>query len=234
MLINLREYATELEYWLDAFGPFIASESLPALRNLQRELEDGRDNYRPRFDWKLPHPILTNVADRYDGPDRSPHGIRLGWQFTSSFSATADSRRRHIWSVDSMVTHIKVYSAEDNSEILHFHVDLKNRDQLGPHVHMQLSEHYLKDKGRIPLAIPRFPSAALLPTDCFDLVLCEVFPFSWPRSQSGSRGLATLRQGQQCRFVAMSQALVQEWRKSPRKTPIAALQNCGFPDILLA
>lgn len=234
MKINLREYSTELGYWIDAFSPFIDTPSLPALRNLQIELEDGRDNLRPRFDWKLPVPIVTKVADQYDGPGRSPHKVKVGWQFTSTFSATDDSKKKHIWLVESMVTHIRVYSQHDNAEILHFHLDLKESNQLGPHVHMQFSEHFLKNKGRIPIALPRFPSAALLPTDCLDFVLCEFFPFEWPKSQSSSRGLMALRQGQQNRFVAMSQALMHQWQASSRKTPIAATQNCKLLDLQIA
>ncbi|TAW01989.1 hypothetical protein [Rhizobium ruizarguesonis] len=176
MKINLRSYATELSFWIEALKPFISKEFHRPLSALKEQLENGRDNLRPAFEWKLDKPVVTKEAERYDGPDKSPHKVKVGWQFESNFVSNEQSRKTGLWTVTKMVTHIRVYSANNDEEILHFHHDLKNREQLGPHVHMQFSEHYLKDKGRIPIAVPRFPVTAILPTDCFDLVLVTLPP----------------------------------------------------------
>jgi hypothetical protein len=234
MKIDLRTYAKELTYWIDAFRPFVDNASRSALARLQEQLENGRDNLRTSFEWKLAAPIRTKIADRYDGPDKTPHKIKIGWQFECKFNRLADSKKSYVWTVSDMVTHIRIYSASDDAEILHFHYDLKNNNQLGPHVHMQFSEHYMKSKGRIPIAVPRFPSATMLPTDCLDLVLSEFFPYEWPQAQSGSQGLTTLQAGQRNRLVSMSQALLVQWKASPRKTPIAATQNCVMQDLQIA
>lgn len=233
MKIDLKAYATEFDFWIEAFKPFVEHASQPALSRLKSELEDGRDNRRASFAWKLDKQIMTIAADSYDGPDRSPHKVKIGWKFEALFQIGTDPKRKSVWTVDKMVTQIRVYSCEDNQEILHFHHDMKNNGQLGPHIHMQFSEDYLKNKGRIPIAVPRFPSIAMLPTDCFDLVLSEFFPFTWPKAQSGIRGLTTLQTRQQQRMLAISQALMQGWVGS-RKTPIAAVQDCYMPDLQIA
>ncbi|WP_129418229.1 hypothetical protein [Rhizobium leguminosarum] len=234
MRINLRKYATELSYWIDALKPFIGKESHRALSALKDQLENGRDNLRPAFDWKLDRPIVTKEAERYDGPDKTPHKVKVGWQFESTFESDGQSKKTSLWNIKKMVTHIRIYNADDDSEILHFHHDLKNREQLGPHVHMQFSEHYLKNKGRIPIAVPRFPITAILPTDCFDLVLAEFFPFEWPKSQAGSHGLVTLRSNQRTRLIAITEALQKQWEASPKLTPVSATQNCYMPDLQIA
>ncbi len=176
---------------------------------------------------------MTVEADSYDGPDRTPHKVRIGWQFHATFRNDDRTKRGSLWTVKAMATHIHVYSAADDQEILHFHLDMKNKGQLGPHVHMQLSEQYQKDKGRIPIAVPRFPATAVLPTDCLDFALCEFFPFAWPKSQSDSRGLRTLQNKQRARLLSMAQEASKSWEES-RMTPIAAIQECYAPEMQIA
>lgn len=233
MKINLREYAAELAFWLEAFKPFVSRESNPALIRLQEQIENGRDNLRPSFPWKLDASIKTLTADRYDGKDRTPHKVWIGWQFESEFESGPESRKQFIWTVKKMVTQIRIHSADDDSLISHFHFDMKNEGQLGPHVHMQVSEDFQKQKGRIPMAVPRFPAAPLLPTDCMDLVLSEFFPFEWPASQLKSHGRNALRTRQRDRLVRMSQAVANSWEES-LNTPIVASQGWYVPDLRIA
>jgi hypothetical protein len=173
MRINLREYATELRHWVEAFEQFVDPGSKRPLSRLLEELENGRDNVRPAFGWKLAAPIRSVVADRYDGHGRTPNKVIVSWQFESEFETGPDFKKKSIWIVKKMVTQIRIHSVPDDNVILQFHYDMKNRSQLGPHVHMQLSEHYQKEQDRIPIAVPRFPAMTMLPTDCFDLVLSE-------------------------------------------------------------
>lgn len=245
MKINLRDYATELRFWLDAFKSFVDRESVNALSNLQGELESGRDNLRSTFPWRLAKPIKTKVADQYDGSNRTPHRVWVGWQFDSVFECEANTRKNGLWTVQNMVTHVRVHAADDGTLISHFHFDMKglkknkeggktkSKPQLGPHIHLQVSEGHLQNNGRIPLSIPRFPITTLLPTDCLDLVLSEFFPFDWPKSQLESPGRETLRSRQRERLERMSQAIANQCKES-RNTPIVASQDWYAPDLRLA
>lgn len=234
MKIDLKEYGDELEYWVEAFKPFVDHASWHSLKGICDTLADGRDNRRTVFQWFVRDLIWTKIADRYDGVDKTPHEIRVGWRFQSTFVLGTDPRRKPIWTVKEMVTQIHVCLAENNGEILRFHYDMKNEGQLGPHVHMQFSEEYMKDNKRIPIAVPRFPSPTMLPTDCLDLVLSEFFPFEWPRSQSDSRGLKILQTRQRARMVMMAQAMINGWAASPRRTPISAMQSSYMPELQIA
>lgn len=234
MKINLHNYGNELRYWIAAFKPFVDQGSKPALDRLGDLLEDGRERHQPRFAWKLDKPIWSIVADRYDSPTKTPDGVQIGWKFESSFLKEAGPKNRYGWTIDEMVTQIEIRLAADHTEILKFHYDMKTPNQLGPHSHMQFSEHFQTARGRVPIGVPRFPSAVMLPTDCLDLVLSEFFPLSWPKEQSGVTGLAHLRAAQEKRLLEMSRALVDQWKKSPRMTPIARTQSCYMPQIQIA
>lgn len=239
MKIDLRNYARELGHWLEAFEPFMDRASRPELRRLSKSLEDGRDAPHSSFPWRLHKPLRSVEADKYDGLEKTPHKVWIGWQFEADFERGPDLTKKYIWTIRSMVTQIRVHSSADDSEILHFHYDLKNLNankvpQLGPHIHMQFSEHYLKEHKRIAIAVPRFPSAVLLPTDCFDLVLSEFFPSKWPKEQSKLTGIDVLRAGQRQRMVNMAEALNKVWEVSRKRTLVAAIQNCYMPDIQIA
>lgn len=233
MKIDLREYGVELGYWIEAFGPFVDRPGAAALGRLKQELETARDDRHERFPWKLAKPIVTVDTDRYDGATKTPHKVRIGWQFHATIRLTEKSKRNPLWEIEEMATHIYVRSSENDQEIMHFHHDLKNRGQLGPQTHMQLSEQYQKDAGRIPIAVPRFPSLPVLPTDCLDFALCEFFPFIWPEEQAKARGIAVLQNRQRTRLLAMAKLVADSWKDS-RKTPIAVIQECYSPELRIA
>lgn len=234
MKINLRNYGTELAHWLRAFEPFVEPASQPALSRLKLVLEDGRDNLREKFDWSLKDPIITKIANSYDRRNNNAHEVRVGWQFESAFERGEHSRKKSIWTVGKMVTHIRVYDAANNEVLLHFHVDMKNSEQLGPHIHLQLSEDYMEKRVGLQIAVPRFPFATILPTDCLDFVLSEFFPIEWPRSQSDAQGLATLQRAQRDRLRDMAEAIAKLWDKPSRQTPVSATQDYHMPDLQIA
>ena len=234
MKIDLGQYGQELEHWLRAIEPFTEIASVPALRRVREDLLDGAANRPAELPWKLTKPILCKPARQYDGVDKSPHAVQVQWQFEARFTAPTRVGKRWIWTVSEMVTQTKVCLLETGDELLHFHHDLKNKDQLGPHVHMQVSEHWLKENKPVPIAVPRFPAAVVLPTDCLDLILSEFFPHEWPKSQADAVGIGTLIDAQKRRMMAMSAAVAKSWDAKPRKTPIAAVQNCYLPDLQLA
>ncbi|MEF3130114.1 hypothetical protein OS035_01380 [Rhizobium sp. 268] len=235
MKIDLRNYATELNHWIAAFSPLIETASHPALSRMKDDLDQGRFNKgRDSFPWLLGKPIWTKPAEHYDGLDKKTHKVKIGWKFYSIFAVDQKAKKTGLWSVERMETHIYVYSVETDEEIIHFHFDLKNKDQLGPHVHMQLSENYLINSKRIPIAVPRFPFSTVLPTDCLDLVLSEFFPETWPKRQSEAEGVNVIRSRQRKRLTEISEALLKKWDASIKQTPVCVTQNYYFPDLQLA
>lgn len=233
MIIDLHKYGTELRFWAQAFEPFVDPSSRSALRRIFADLENGRENL-DRFPWKLPKPIMSRVTSAYDGTEKAAHPVYVTWQFHSEFKRIPPAKQR-LWDVLEMVTHIKVMSAEnDGAEIIHFHYDMKSEKQLGPHTHLQISEMFLEEKQKVALAVPRFPSAVLLPTDCLDLVLAEFFPNEWPKEQANSAGISALRAGQLRRAESLIKALCNQWDSNPKMTPFAKTQNCFMPSVQLA
>jgi hypothetical protein len=244
MNINLRKYVTEVRYWLGAFDQFIEHASKPALARLLRDLEQGLDNDIDPLPWKAPKAIISKPATKYDGAQKNAERVYLTWQFHAEFQKRKKEKGPQLWDVRNMVTHIKVVTTTEQTkarenkcterEAIHFHYDLKEQNQLGPHSHMQISELFLQREKKVNLAVPRFPTAALLPTDCFDLVLSEFFPHEWPKAQADLTGLTTLQNGQRKRIQSLADKLLKQWDDSPKMTPIAKTQNCYMPDVQLA
>ncbi|MBY5839828.1 hypothetical protein J3P71_06430 [Rhizobium leguminosarum] len=235
MKINLQNYRQEFDHWIKAFDPFVDHASKSALPQLHSRLEDGIDNKRESFTWELKKPVTTIVAESYDKKEESgSHPIRIDWQFKSVFERCEDTKKKKIWSVKEMCTHFSINDASGGDEIMHFHVDLKNDKQLGPHVHFQFSEEYMEKNVGVRLAVPRFPLATVLPTDCMDFVLSEFFPHRWPQSQSGAHGLKNLREAQRKRLENMAMAVATLWVKNPNRTPVSITQDYHIPDFVVA
>lgn len=234
MKINLHEYAKELEYWIKAFEPLVDRASVSPLRDTLEELQASRDKTND-FRWTASRPIKFAIATEYDRAEGEATPVYITWMFGCRFSKDPkDKAKRPLWTLGELRTQIEVHRAEDDATILRFHHDLKNEGQLGPHAHLQISERFLEEKAGMRLAVPRFPAAALLPTDCLDLALSEFFPHRWPKSQSEAIGIGTLRDGQLNRATAFAGELHRQWKISTKKTPFAVLQNCFMPDIQLA
>lgn len=234
MKIDLAQYGQELEVWLKVVEPFTDRASVNALRKLGESLLDGNAKRPAKLEWKASKPIISKPAERYDGVDKVKPPVRVAWSFKAVFVEPAKVNRRWIWTIEELSTHSVVTLCETGEEILRFHHDLKNQGQLGPHVHMQVSEEWLTSKGLTPIAVPRFPAGAVLPTDCLDLVFSEFFPHEWPRLQADAVGINTLITAQQARFRAIAAAVLKSWDDKPKKTPIAAMQNCYMPELQLA
>ncbi|GAB1582895.1 hypothetical protein PPNSA23_28380 [Phyllobacterium phragmitis] len=230
----MRNYGNELAHWIRAFEPFVEHAFKPALPRLQAVLERGQDASPEKFEWDLKEPIATIVADSYDKRGGKSHKVRLYWQFESIFRRGAETRRKNIWTVAKMVTQIQVRDATTDDRLLHFHVDMKNLGQLGPHIHLQLSEEYMADKVGSPIAVPRFPFATVLPTDCLDFVLSEFFPTKWPKSQSEAHGLKILQTAQRKRLTNMAEAIAGLWEKPSKQTPVSITQDYHMPDFEIA
>lgn len=235
MIINLQNYRQEFDHWIKAFDPFVDHPFKSALPQLLSTLEDGIDNRRASFRWELKKPVTTIASESYDRREESgSHPVRIDWQFKAQFDLNEYTKRRKVWTVRDMCTHFHVRDASSGDEIMHFHVDLKDGKQLGPHFHFQFSEEYMEKNFGLRLAVPRFPLATVLPTDCMDFVLSEFFPHSWPQSQSGAHGLNNLREAQRKRFENMALAIASLWVKNPNQTPVSITQDYHIPDFVVA
>ncbi|WP_105438961.1 hypothetical protein [Neorhizobium sp. T25_13] len=235
MKINLQNYRQEFDHWIKAFDQFVDHASKPTLNDLKTTLEDGIDNKREAFKWIPRNVVSTIIADSYDRRKPSASDpVYIDWWFEAEFARCEDTRKKKIWLVNSMCTQFNVRNASDNASIMQFHVDLRDGKQLGPHVHLQMAEEYMKRNVGVPLAVPRFPLATVLPTDCMDLVLSEFFPHTWPQSQSGAHGVANLRDAQLRRLKTMASEIVKLWGKQTKQTPVSVVQDCLLPDIELA
>lgn len=235
MIIDLKAYGTELAFWIDAFAPYVDRASATALKQILSDLQRGQDE-TDVFPWNTPKPIKTRVANSYDGQDKAAMPVFVTWSFNARFSKIAGlGKRPQLWNIDRLETHIKIIVAtDDQPEALHFHNDLKNHGQLGPHTHLQIAESFLQQKKQINLAVPRFPTATVLPTDCLDLVLSEFFPHEWPQSQADARGIDQLRTRQRKRIVDFATQLEKHWEHQKKTTPVAVTQDAYLANFQIA
>lgn len=234
MKINIQDYAKELEYWIKAFDPFVDRTSIGTLRETRERLLSGFDR-KVKFAWATARPIKLEVARAYDRAEGEVDPLQVRWRFMATFAPDpADKSKRPLWDVLRMNTEVELYRPDPEYLVMRYHHDLKGSGQLGPHTHLQISEDFLDDAVGMRLAVPRFPAAALLPTDCLDLVLSEFFPHRWPKVQSEATSLGLMRQGQIDRVTRLAEELQRDWRKNPKRTPVSLLQNCYFPDLRLA
>jgi hypothetical protein len=234
MKISLQEYAKELEYWIKAFEPFVDRTSIGTLRDTRERLLSGFER-KAKFEWATARPIKLDLATAYDRAQGEVEPVQVRWRFMAAFAPDLkDKSKRPLWDVLGMNTEVEIYRPDPECLVMRYHHDLKGKDQLGPHTHLQISERFLDDAVGMRLAVPRFPAVALLPTDCLDLVLAEFFPHKWPKAQSEATNLGLMRQGQIERATRLAEELQRNWRKNLKRTPVSLLQNCYFPDLRLA
>lgn len=232
MIIDLRSYGGEVAAYVAAAKSFVDRTAWTRLQAMQSDLEYGRDN-QDDFVWRTSGDIRTRIADRYDGSGKVKPPIVLTLGFHARFKRLA--AKRTDFQVVTMVTHLLVFP-EDNlhQPALHIHVDKKNAGQLGPEMHVQVSEAFTKQASGMPLAIPRLPSGFLLPTDCLDIMLTEIFPDEWPEAQASAHEIQSLRQAQLQRLRRLGAQLEEVWKGKQARTPFSALQNCDLAALRLA
>jgi hypothetical protein len=234
MKINLHEYVRELEYWIKAFEPYVDRASIGHLRDTHESMS-SKMNKKAEFEWATSRPITLAISTEYDRAEGQMEPVHVSWRFRACFSPDPeDKSKRPLWDVLRLNTELEVHRQNPEMLLFRFHHDMKDKDQLGPHAHLQVSESFLEEKVGMRLAVPRFPAVALLPTDCLDMVLSEFFPRKWPKEQSGAFNFDTLRRGQIDRAERFAEALRRDWGNRRKRTPVASLQNCYFPDLRLA
>jgi len=234
MKISLHEYVKELEYWIKAFEPYVDRASIGNLWDTKESMS-SKMSKKAEFEWATSRPVKLRISTEYDRAEGQMVPVHVSWRFRARFSPDPkDKSRRPLWDVLRLNTELEVRREIPETLLLRFHHDMKDKDQLGPHAHLQVSESFLEEKVGMRLAVPRFPAIALLPTDCLDMVLSEFFPHEWPKEQSGAFNFATLRQRQMDRAERFAEALRRDWGDKPKRTPVALLQDCYFPNLRLA
>lgn len=233
MIINLHSYAEELDAFIPALQPFLDGPSHARYMNLVERLKQRRDNIRCRhFSWETQEPLTTICTERYDGRDRRSEPVTVSVGIDAHFTRDAVSVK--LWSIDRLIIHVSVFRPDNDQPSLQFHIDQKNDGQLGPPIHMQVSDKFLGALHGHRLAVPRFPIVPLLPTDCFDFLLSEFFPRDWSENQAGLWRIRFLRQQQKGRICSIARELHAAWRKTPNRTFINFVQNSSLAGLQLA
>jgi hypothetical protein len=228
MIINLKDYANEAQFILQAAKPFIIAQSINVLDEIKSDLETGRGGGKA-FTWETKRPMKFKEARDYDRRKGTVIPITVEISFCSQFSPI--SRKGNDWKIDRLETHLKLFRDGNDEPVLHLHIDKKNKDQRGPHLHMQISEECTQRLG-MRIGVPRFPFGFLLPTDCLDFALAEFFQDEWGQTQTGAQGIRLIRDAQKARARNASIKLQAEWDKITNKTPVSILQDCYLGDDL--
>lgn len=234
MIIDLRKFRSEFEFYIKAAADqFLEKESAARLRSALEKLTHALDSKAAEFAWETAAPIRSKVATRYDGLDKRSDPVRVALCFHSRMTKVA--QKGFDWRVNRMVTHLQIFHESDSEKpILHFHIDKKDPKQLGPDVHLQVSEKYVEDARGFSLAVPRIPFGFVLPTECLDFALAEFFGAEWIKAQDSAHSIAAIRNEQVARAERLVDEVQKNWKKFPKQTPVSLLQNYHFPDLRLA
>ncbi len=221
-LIDLEAYAEEVASFCALAETFVARESAPALNRIVDDLRAGIAKALPKWTWSTPKPIHFQPSSQYDSPGKKPRSAHFTLGFECSFNRPQKVNKKPgaVWAVAHTATHIKVERDDNALHCLHF--DYKNANQLGPQLHIQVSE---ANTGGLP--IPRLASAAFLPTDCADVMLCELHPDAWEKRQRAGNNqwhVGVVRDGQEHRTVAYLNDIASQWRADIKRTRFSLIQ----------
>ena len=232
MLIDLMKFADELDAFGPALDPFLEPLSHRRFLELVEQLKASRDNPRiPAFSWSTPAWLTTISADGYNGGRRPAQSAQVQVGIDARFSRLPDARR--IWNIERLITQVSIARVDQQRPSLSFHIDMKNPNQLGPGVHMQVSDTFLHTAVGHRLSVPRFPITLVLPTDCIDFVLTEFFPNRWNEHLSGMWRIGLLRRHQEKRLRDLVMELWGQWQGSPNSTLIGMIQNSSLDGLRL-
>ena len=226
--IDLNAYIEEVRDFSKMAGDLIDRTSQTDLGNIATSLE-AHLTRTTEFPWKTPNRIKTVPSNLYDGLNKAMPPLRLSFGFSSTLKPNLNKRNKiQDWTIKQMSCNMKLL-AEDETTLGDFHVDLKNKDQLGPTIHFQVAER--RGPGGFKVGIPRMPIGVVLPTDCLDFALFEVFPRQWPQKQTEYYRTNFLIQRQQHRIEEVFRKLQDGWKGVKSRTPVSYLQNHTFTEL---
>lgn len=204
-----------------AASDFVSAESQSRLHDFVEDLRSAYERGEEEFPWKTPKPIVTISSRHYDGKTHPRDDAHLEFQFKSHLKRKG--RGSADWQLEAMTTRICIFDSQKAEKLLSVHVDLKEPKQLGPEVHFQISE--MNAGG---LGVPRVPFGFLLPTDCLDFALAELFPERWGAVQTSAYDIGRIRKGQLERVKVLAGTILSVWDKQTKRTPASILQDHTF------
>lgn len=221
IIINLKNYIKEVEAMTKVAADFISPDSQSRLHDFVEDLRSAHERGEESFPWKTSKPIVTVPSRNYDGKTHPRNAAHLEFQFKSVLQRKA--RGSADWKLDEMTTRICIVDSSEMKKLLSIHIDLKSPNQWGPEVHFQVAEGHAGG-----LAVPRVPFGFLLPTDCLDFALAELFPEKWKAAQTTAYDMSRLRKGQLDRIKAIGENILSLWDKQTKRTPVCVLQDHSF------
>lgn len=222
--IDLDAYAEEVKAFSDLAENFVPRASTPGLKKMEQDLRTGISRASADWTWFTAQEIAFRSSGQYDALGKKPRPAHFTLSFECAFTRPANvnvKKAGAVWQVRHASTHIRV--ARDDGASLELHFDYKNAGQLGPQLHLQVAESQTRG-----LPIPRLASPAFLPTDCADIMLCELHPLEWERHQRAGNSqwnVAVLRNGQEHRTVAYLTDLHSQWKSDLKRTRFSTVQT---------
>ncbi len=222
--IDLEAYADEVKSFIALAEKFVPRLSVPALKRMEQDLRAGISRAGSSWTWSTAQAIAFDTSSQYDAPGKKPKAAKFTLGFECAFERPANANVKKcgaVWGVLHSSTHIKL-EREDNA-CIELHFDYKNSGQWGPQLHMQVSE---SQTGGLP--IPRLVSPAFLPTDCADIMLCELHPTEWEKHQragSSQYHVKVVRDGQEHRTFAYLNDIHSQWKSDGKRTRFSSLQT---------
>lgn len=229
-LIDLDAYCREVEAFAALAEDFLERASFIRLGDAARDLRTLVGNGIANCTWRTDKPIEFRASTRYDGPSKTHHETSFSLGFALEFRRPARIKRRiTVWHIEHASTHVSLKRPHDGGA-LDFHFDYKNALQWGPQLHCQVNECI----GKLP--IPRLLATTFLPTDCADMMLCELHHEDWlKRQRSSTRDTSLIRDAQQHRTMAYVSDISKKWSGERASTRVTMLQDytaavVGLPD----
>lgn len=221
--IDLEAYAGEVKAFSALAEKFVPHSSVPALRRLEQDLRAGISRANSSWTWSTIQEVVFKPSGKYDAPGKpKPAHFSLGFECVFTRPAGVNQKKcGPVWEISHGSTHVKVEREDKPSLELHF--DYKNIGQLGPQLHVQVAE---SQTGGLP--IPRLVAMAFLPTDCADIMLCELHPTDWERHQRAGGNqwnVTAVRNGQEKRTMAYLNDIHTQWKSDVKQTRFSALQS---------
>jgi hypothetical protein len=222
--IDLKKYLEEVDAMEKLVEPFVETASIERLKRVQIDLRTGLDSGNSVLPWKTERPIFIKPSTVFDSLSKRQPPIHIKFMFKAEFQRMGSGRRVK-WGISFMNSKVSLCSAD--IEKIVFHIDLKNPGQLGPVFHFQINEDFAGS-----LAIPRVPFGFVLPTDCLDFAMAELYPEQWTQAQVSAHSITKIVDGQSYRAAALAADVMSFWKSRRKISPASLLQNYSFEEDL--
>ena len=228
MIVDVKRLAEEYGHFSSRMLGFVAPKSVTDFNNTIQELNASVTRGADSFEWSTKRrEISLRSTKDYDRPGKSSKQVTPSISFVCKFEkleipGKAPKRKKYWRILKKCVCELNIYVSEDEDNgqaSVRLHADLKNPNQWGPLLHMQINEHDCDG-----IAVPRTPHAFVLPQDCLDFWLGELYHEEWRRLGISSQGHAIMRAAQTRRLEALGKA-TWEFMRGKRTGPALAIAD---------